>query len=239
MATREEILGKIRNAQTQNPQSPPLPEPPAVWPVEGGTPDELLERFEKSLAAVAGETVRCTDRACAAEKIAETLKSIEPNRGINNTEKKFRWGVHSGELTESLADTVLPRLEGVDAVLVKAPADPADAKPAELESISASLIPAELLLADTGSAVVRSPSALDRLLNYLPPVCLIAAKKSQLREHLPHAWPELLARIGSDGEKTGEFLLITGPSRTADIEKILVLGVHGPRKVVVYLIENE
>ena len=173
----------------------------------------------------------------ARRKIAETLKSIEPNRGINNTEKKFVGSSFRG--TDRIACRHgSPRLK-VDAVLVKAPADPADAKPAELESISASLIPAELLLADTGSAVVRSTSVFDRLMNYLPPVCLIAAKKSQLREHLPHAWPELLARIGSDGEKTGEFLLITGPSRTADIEKILVLGVHGPRKVVVYLIENE
>ena len=32
---------------------------------------------------------------------------------------------------------------------------------------------------------------------------------------------------------------MTGPSRTADIEKILILGVHGPKKVVVYIIENE
>ena len=49
----------------------------------------------------------------------------------------------------------------------------------------------------------------------------------------------LAARLAGEGERTGEFLLMTGPSRTADIEKILILGVHGPKKVVVYIIENE
>ena len=137
-----------------------------------------------------------------------------------------------GVVTVAMADA-----DGV--VVERAPDDAAAAKPDELESISASLIPAELLLADTGSAVVRSASAFDRLMNYLSPVCLIAAKKSQLREHLPHAWPELLAQIASPGQASGEFLLMTGPSRTADIEKILILGVHGPKKVVVFVIENE
>ncbi|MBQ3389109.1 MAG: LUD domain-containing protein [Thermoguttaceae bacterium] len=239
MATREEILGKIRNAQQQYPQSLPLPDPPQVWPVQGAAPDELLAQFEQSLAAVAGECRRCADRADAAAQIAEVLKSVETNAGVAGTETAFRWGVRSGELTEALADAVLPLLGERGAVRVTAPANPEDADPKELESISASLIPAEFLLADTGSAVVRSKSAFDRLMNYLSPVCLIAAKKSQLREHLPHAWPELLAQIASPGQASGEFLLMTGPSRTADIEKILILGVHGPKKVVVFVIENE
>ena len=39
-------------------------------------------------------------------------------------------------------------------------------------------------------------------------------------------------------EQRGEIALITGPSRTADIEKILVLGVHGPRRLIVFIIED-
>ena len=239
MATREEILGKIRSALSRDAVSPPLPSPPAVWPVQGRSADELLDEFEKNLTVVAGEVCRCADRTDAARKIAETLKGVSLNTGVKGAETKFRLGLRGGELTGALAEMVLPQLDGVPAVYVTAPDDPAAADPAELESISASLIPAELLLADTGSAAVRSASAFDRLMNYLSPVCLIAAKKSQLREHLPHAWPELAARLAGDGERTGEFLLMTGPSRTADIEKILILGVHGPKKVVVYIIENE
>ena len=239
MATREEILGKIRGALVNDSVQPPLPEPPQVWPVQGKSADELLGEFETNLTAVAGEVCRCADRADAEAKIAETLKSIQLNAGVKGDEKNFRLGFRGGELTDAVLDGVLSRLEGMPVVVERTPEDAAAAKPDELESISASLIPAELLLADTGSAVVRSASAFDRLMNYLSPVCLIAAKKSQLREHLPHAWPELTARLAGDAERTGEFLLMTGPSRTADIEKILILGVHGPKKVVVYIVENE
>ena len=239
MATREEILGKIRGALVNDSVQPPLPEPPQVWPVQGKSADELLGEFETNLTAVAGEVCRCADRADAEATIAETLKSIQLNAGVKGDEKNFRLGFRGGELTDALLDGVLSRLEGMPVVVERAPEDAAAAKPDELESISASLIPAELLLADAGSAVVRSASAIDRLMNYISPVCLIAAKKSQLREHLPHAWPELTARLAGDAERTGEFLLMTGPSRTADIEKILILGLHGPKNVVVYIVENE
>ena len=239
MATREEILGKIRGALKNDSADVPRPEPPQVWPVQGKPADELLAEFETNLTAVAGEVCRCADRADAAAKIAETLKGVPVNAGVGGGEKNFRLGFRGGELTDALLDGVLSQFGDPRPAVERAPDDPAAAKPAELESISASLIPAEFLLADTGSAVVRSASAFDRLMNYLAPVCLIAAKKSQLREHLPHAWPELSARLSGADERTGEFLLMTGPSRTADIEKILILGVHGPKRVVVYIVENE
>ena len=49
-------------------------------------------------------------------------------------------------------------------------------------------------------------------------------------------------RLGADLEglrgkdSRGEIVLITGPSRTADIEKILILGVHGPKRLVVLVV---
>jgi len=76
----------------------------------------------------------------------------------------------------------------------------------------------------------------DRLLCYLPPVCLIVASAGRLREHMPVAWDEI-ARHTADPDRRGEFVFITGPSRTADIEKILILGVHGPKRLVVLLID--
>ena len=118
------------------------------------------------------------------------------------------------------------------------PEDP-DADPKVIEKYAASLVGADFLLADTGSAAIRSHSSFERLLCYLPPVCLIAAPKSALREHLPDAWAQIGGALSDDSHPTGEYLLMTGPSRTADIEKILILGVHGPKKVVVFVIDNE
>jgi len=70
----------------------------------------------------------------------------------------------------------------------------------------------------------------------LPPTCIVLAKAYQLAEHLPAAWDDLAQRAADESTR-GEFVIITGPSRTADIEKILILGVHGPKRLVVLLIE--
>ena len=57
----------------------------------------------------------------------------------------------------------------------------------------------------------------------------------RLREHMPAAWADV-ARRTADPELRGEFVFITGPSRTADIEKILILGAHGPKRLIILLV---
>ena len=56
-----------------------------------------------------------------------------------------------------------------------------------------------------------------------------------MAEHLPAAWATIAAAC-ADPAARGEFVIVTGPSRTADIEKILILGVHGPKRLVVLLV---
>ena len=73
------------------------------------------------------------------------------------------------------------------------------------------------------------------MLCYLPPACVVVARLDQLAEHLPAAWSQLAPRL-SDPQLRGEYVIVTGPSRTADIEKILILGVHGPKRLVVILV---
>ena len=97
------------------------------------------------------------------------------------------------------------------------------------------LLRAEALLADTGSAVVIERSADRRLAPYLPRTCVIVGDASAL---YPTLSSEALAAVhdaARRGER-GEAIIITGPSRTADIEKVLVLGAHGPRHVIVFVV---
>jgi L-lactate dehydrogenase complex protein LldG len=110
-----------------------------------------------------------------------------------------------------------------------------DWPPREMATLSASLITAEVLLADSGTCVVACPTAPERLLCYLPPACVVVARIDQLAEHLPAAWGELAKRL-ADPAARGELVMVTGPSRTADIEKILILGAHGPKRLVVLLV---
>jgi len=126
-----------------------------------------------------------------------------------------------------------------------------EVSPQAIATLDASIIGAEYLLADTGSAVIASAAAFDRMLCYLPPVCCVVATGQMLREHLPDAWPEICHRVRGEATDSpdinpnvpiqhhGEFLIVTGPSRTADIEKILVMGVHGPKRLLVFIIAEE
>ncbi len=244
MTTREAILDTIRTALKAKPQDssldrseldPKLPDPPQVWPVTGKSTEENLKEFETNLTAVSGRLVRCADREAAEKAIAERINEL------NTDNAEFPFAVMTKDLPRTIAKNVQAIL-GDSLKLVFAPANPDQADPKSFSSMKASLVGAEALLADTGTAVIRAASAFDRLCCYLSPVCWIAAKESTLRENMPHLWPDLMNRVKldqNDAAKTGEFLFMTGPSRTADIEKILILGVHGPREVIVFSIMNE
>ncbi len=104
-----------------------------------------------------------------------------------------------------------------------------------MADLPAGLIEADYLLADTGTAMIACGRPEERLMCYLPPACIIVATVDRLIEHLPAAWASIAPRV-ADPQLRGEFVFITGPSRTADIEKILILGVHGPKRLVVLLV---
>jgi L-lactate dehydrogenase complex protein LldG len=82
-----------------------------------------------------------------------------------------------------------------------------------------------------GSVLVSTRSSGGRALSVLPPHHLVLARRDQLLADLPEAFAFLKAKYGSNYPSFISF--ITGPSRTGDIERILVLGAHGPRKLTI------
>jgi len=94
----------------------------------------------------------------------------------------------------------------------------------------------EFLVARLGSIVVSSAMASGRRLNVFPEIHLILAYSSQLVYDVKEA----LIKLGKKYDKNLPSMIsvITGPSRTADIEKTLVLGAHGPKEVYVFLIDD-
>ena len=91
---------------------------------------------------------------------------------------------------------------------------------------------ADALIADTGSAVVIERTADRRLAPYLPRTCIIVADAPALHPTMSSASLAALQTAARRGDK-GEAVIITGPARTADIEKTLVLGAHGPKHLIV------
>ena len=93
---------------------------------------------------------------------------------------------------------------------------------------------ADYALAETGSLVMLSSAHEARLISLLPPVHLAIIPKSRILGNLD----ELLATIPKPAEQTSSMVLITGSSRTADIEQILIRGVHGPGELCAVIVED-
>ena len=91
----------------------------------------------------------------------------------------------------------------------------------------------EFLIAHTGSAMVSSAQKGGRQMFVYPPLHIIIAHKNQLVDYLEKAYAGILEKYQDN--LPSQIALITGPSRTADIEKTLVLGAHGPRELRVFI----
>jgi L-lactate dehydrogenase complex protein LldG len=95
-----------------------------------------------------------------------------------------------------------------------------------------SVTPCLALIADTGTAVVSSRLSGGRRPGLVDPVHVIEAREDQLVLDLAAA----LERIGPELAQASAVTLVTGPSRTADIEQTLIRGVHGPKDVHVVFV---
>ena len=93
---------------------------------------------------------------------------------------------------------------------------------------------ADYALAETGTLVMLSSRHEARLVSLLPPVHVAIIPRSRILANLD----ELLSLLPKPAEQSSSMVLITGPSRTADIEQILVRGVHGPGEIYAVIVEN-
>ena len=100
----------------------------------------------------------------------------------------------------------------------------------------AGLTRCEALIARTGSILLSSGLPSGRTLSVFPPVHIVLAYTSQLVYNMDDGLNLMQQKYGAALPSFITFA--TGPSRTADIEKTLVLGAHGPREVYVFLVED-
>jgi L-lactate utilization protein LutC len=91
---------------------------------------------------------------------------------------------------------------------------------------------ADYALADTGTLVMLSSPREPRMISLLPPVHIAVMPREKILTGLD----ELFTVLPGPSRETSSMVLITGPSRTADIEQILVRGVHGPGEIHVIVV---
>ena len=100
-------------------------------------------------------------------------------------------------------------------------------------SMQAGITGCEFLVARTGSVVISSAGESGRQMNIFPPTHVVIAKKEQLVDYPADALEALQKKYGEVLPSMISF--VSGPSRTADIEKTLVLGAHGPKMLHVFI----
>ncbi|SEG51713.1 LutC/YkgG family protein [Marinobacterium lutimaris] len=101
----------------------------------------------------------------------------------------------------------------------------------------ASLTSAFCGIAETGTLMLYSGQESPTTLNFLPDTHLVVLRASTIVGPYEDAWQML--RQATDGSMPRTVNLITGPSRSADIEQKLQMGAHGPRRLVIFLLHGE
>ncbi|HWI62989.1 MAG TPA: lactate utilization protein [Symbiobacteriaceae bacterium] len=116
-------------------------------------------------------------------------------------------------------------------------AQPAEAREAAVRA-GAGVTTADWAVAETGTLVLLSGAGRPRVTNVLPPLHVAVVPVKRLRADMAALFRELATLAGGKGMPSG-LHLVTGPSRSADIEDVLVRKVHGPGEVIVILVSSD
>jgi L-lactate dehydrogenase complex protein LldG len=113
---------------------------------------------------------------------------------------------------------------------------PYDSDPEKITEMKLGITRCEYLVARLGTVMVSTSISPGRKMTVFPEIHIVVAYTSQLVPDLKDAMRNIRKKYGDNFPS--QVSLITGPSRTADIEKTLVLGAHGPKELYVFLIED-
>ena len=208
-SAKENILKKIRQALSI-PVPVPFPQSEGQTSVFQPLQKEIEIEFAENFSNLQGRF-----SFCASEKeLAEQLNAFilaRPSSAIFCQEKSLLDMLSANGFTPQLSD--------------------------DLASCTAAITSCECLVARTGSIMLSSAQAYGRTASVYAPVHICIAYTDQLTYDIAEALSLMTKKYPSG--LPSFVTLATGPSRTADIEKTLVVGVHGPGEVFVFLVDRE
>jgi L-lactate dehydrogenase complex protein LldG len=207
--SREKVLKKIRNALISK-SSSPFTDIDFESSVYNEFTDSLDIVFAEEFSKVQGQFVYCENE----DDLISNLSILFSQKNWFNIfclEEKIQGFLNEAKISYSSLEE-------------------------ELLDMNVSVTFCEFLVARLGSIMVSSRQISGRRLNIYPPVHIVIAYTSQLVPDIKHALAAIKMKYS---ERFPSLVsLITGPSRTADIEKTLVMGAHGPKELFVFLIDD-
>jgi len=206
--SKERLLKKIRKALLEKRDNPY----PNLEDLPHYPPtDELPEVvFAKEFTAVSGQFVFCEDEV----QLIENLLNLADQ---NKWHKIYCW--------EPGVQEILTRFDF-----------PYFETDKDFEQAEVGITLCEALVARNGSIMLSNAGTAGRRLSIYPPVHIVLAWSSQLVTDLKDGFKLIKEKYKS--QLPSMITMVTGPSRTADIEKTLVLGAHGPKELFVFLLDG-
>lgn len=205
---KEGILKNIRKALTQSVDQP-FPGIEKINFAFEKTDDDLSVLFAEKFSSLLGNFSFCANE----EDLVDQIRQLVTDRGWTE--------VHCADenIKTALSSFGFPAFSE-----------------RSLGDADVSITKCEVLVARTGSMVLSSTESSGRLTSVYAPVHICIAKASQLVYDIKDALVFMQKKYGDHLPSMISFA--TGPSRTADIEKTLVVGVHGPKEVFCFLLDK-
>ena len=213
-AARSNILARLK----AGPRTA-VPDLPAWTPPSFG--DGKLAQFRQMIESVHGE-VHEASRADWPER----LRTLLANKGV----EAVLYGPaseHGPTLAKNWEDKEAPALVPYNRAIE-------EMKDVLVHQVQAGVTSCRAAIAETGSLVLWPTAAEPRLMSLLPPIHVALLSASTLADSLA----QLIAEQGWVDEMPTNALLISGPSKTADIEQTLAYGVHGPKELIVLVLTD-
>ena len=206
--SREHILHRIRTSIGRSAGQPIADPPPVRLRVSAAAMDERIATMCMRIEALAGKTAVTPDPCGLVAGLVAGKTAVASNSSY-------------------LADCGIANLPGVRSGILDR-----DELRAACATVDIGITSADYALADTGTLVMIASPQEARLISLLPPAHIAVVPRDRILTGLD----ELFTVLPNPATVTSSMVLITGPSRTADIEQILVRGVHGPGQITVVIV---
>ena len=215
---RQSILNSIRShLEASGPyDAQERTEPSAVAPGQSQSAVPLMELFRRNLEAVGGHCIMATDDTDIARALTQIITDLQ-----KTNVRAQRIAISDNPTVERLMH--LTDLE-IEALAIAPNTE-------DIFTYDVGISTAQAAIAETGTLVLVSEDERHRLVSLVPPVHIAIVDASRICETLGEA----LALLRRRNEMSRAVTFVTGPSRTADIELTLTVGVHGPQELYVII----
>jgi L-lactate dehydrogenase complex protein LldG len=206
--SRDLILSKIKAALASPSANEPSPLPAdAQADLYTSNKEPLLQEFTDKLQTLMGNCIVCSDLQVAMEKMEQLIAQKNLNK-VYCRDEKIRTLLKSNKFNHTFYN--------------------------DLPSCDVSITDCEALVARTATIVMTSAQQSGRTTSVYAPIHFCIAYKHQLVYDIHDALTLIEQKYKTHTPSLITFA--TGPSRTADIEKTLVVGIHGPKEVYCFVV---